>query len=138
LALIVAVLATSSIPRLLQRISYEYTLATGFMLLMHGVLLLAMSNGLVLKILAALFTGLGFGLGIPLLQYLLLEQLPSKKNTAALSYATWSIFGGHCIAVLIMNLYTDLKVAFITIAGMALIMTIKLYREGESRPERTR
>lgn len=101
---LLAVIAAGRLTVMVKRTSERWTLATGFVLLAAGNLLLDSADQLPPLLLAAFCLGGGFGLTIPLLNHMTVNVSDADNRGASLGYYSMAVFGGQFLAVFVVML----------------------------------
>ncbi|KIO77506.1 hypothetical protein TH53_09410 [Pedobacter lusitanus] len=123
---LIAAIAASLMPRVVKKLSANYTVPLGFISFLSGQLLFACSAGTAGLLIAAVFTGIGFGFTIPLLNHVTIEISNPQNRGRNLSYYSMAVFGGQFLSSFIGGLPFDLKTIFMIAAFIALITAVIL------------
>lgn len=101
---LVAVGAAALMPRFVTRLSEHATLVIAFTCYALAHALFALAPGLALILLGGIFMGTGFGLSVPLVNHMTIEQSHAHARGRNLAYLSMAIFSGQflCSAVELM------------------------------------
>lgn len=139
---LMAVIAAWLMPRLVGWKGDYGTLYLAFVAYAAAHLLLAVSGGLHLLILAGILMGTGFGLSVPLVNHLVVEKSPPLLRGKHLAYLSMAIFSGQFLSSFMAFIPGNRPRIFIGAALIALGMVVVLWRwrvnlqqaERESQP----
>lgn len=95
---LVAVVAAAIMPRAAQRLGEYGTLAFAFVFYGLAHLAFATADTLSLMIEGGICLGLGFGLSIPLVNHMTIEQSPAHQRGRNLAYLSMAIFAGQFLS----------------------------------------
>lgn len=117
---LVAVTSASQMPKISHYLGAGTTVALGFLLFMAGYLSFYMAHSVALLIIAALFTGMGFALTVPLLNHMTLEESTSESRGYNLGLYSVGIFGGQFLSSFLGLAFKDVHSLFMVTAGISL------------------
>ena len=92
---LMAVLTVLVMPKLLSRIGNNGTLIVAFFCYSLSHISFFFASDLLTLLIGAIFAGIGFGLSIPLLNHMTIEQSAPSERGKNLSYITMAIFSGQ-------------------------------------------
>jgi MFS family permease len=95
---LVAVSAAALMPRAVRKLGEQATLATAFGFYALAHLAFATADGLTLMVEGGLCLGIGFGLSIPLVNHMTIEQSHPQQRGRNLAYLSVAIFGGQFLS----------------------------------------
>jgi MFS family permease len=117
---LVAVLAAAIMPRAAQRLGEKGTLVFAFAFYVLAHLAFAFADSLTLIIEGGICLGLGFGLSIPLVNHMTIEQSPVPLRGRNLAYLSMAIFSGQFLSSFIEFVPGNQSMVFICAALIAL------------------
>lgn len=124
---LLAVLSASQMPKVVKQLTASITLVIGFLLFMTGLSLFYIAGSLAVLLIAALAMGFGFGFTVPLLNHMTLEESTIVNRGRNLGYYSMAIFGGQFLSSFITEISTDVRLTFLTAAGLALLVAGVLF-----------
>jgi MFS family permease len=117
---LVAVAAAAIMPRAAQRLGEYGTLNFAFVLYGLGHLAFATADTLTLMIEGGICLGLGFGLSIPLVNHMTIDQSPTQQRGRNLAYLSMAIFSGQFLSSFMEFMPGEPSRVFICAAVIAL------------------
>ena len=132
---LIAVVTAHFIPRVVPRIGEVKLLAIAFVAYALAYLCFSYSHELMVLVLGAIFSGIGFGFSIPLLNHLTVQKSPASVRGRNLSYFTMAVFSGQFLTSFMEFLSSGITTIFIfclltasTIAAALFISEKRLQR----------
>lgn len=123
---LVAVGAAALMPRAARQLSEYGTLITAFIFYALAHLAFAVADALPLLLEGGLCLGIGFGLSIPLVNHMTLEQSHALQRGRNLAYLSMAIFGGQFLSSFMQLIPGEYPRAFIAAAVIALATAISM------------
>lgn len=124
---LIAVVSAGAMPKISLKLGPWNTVALGFFLFVVGYVLFAISPNMPLLISAAVATGIGFGLTVPLLNHMTVENSNSTNRGRNLSYYSIGIFGGQFLSTFVEMLTTEARYLFVLSSLIAMVTAISLF-----------
>ncbi|WP_289027877.1 MFS transporter [uncultured Paraglaciecola sp.] len=123
---LVAVIAASFMPRLSKVFGEPKLLATAF--IVYGIAFICfIQTGLILLIVGAIFSGIGFGFSIPLLNHMTVKRSSYKVRGKNLSYFTMAVFSGQFLTSFLEGLSTEPANVFGFFIGFCCLLALGLF-----------
>lgn len=117
---LVAVGAAATMPRFVTRIGEHRTIALAFACYAVGHLMFAIGSGVPFYLIGAIALGAGFGLSVPLVNHMTVEQSHSQLRGRNLAYLSMAIFFGQFISAGMELIPGDPDIIFASAAALAL------------------
>lgn len=126
---LIAVFAAAIMPKVVSRIREYGTLYMAFGCYIAAHLLFSMASGLLLFIVGGVLMGCGFGLSVPLVNYMTVEQSHARVRGRNLAYLSMAIFSGQFLSSFMGFIPGNTSVIFLGAAaiGMAGILILMLF-----------
>jgi len=124
---VVAIVTASQIPRMVNILGDEKTVAFGLLLFSVAYLVFAISASIPFIILSGIFMGTGFGFTIPLLNHMMLETSSLKNQGKNLGLYSMGVFGGQFLSTFINYISGNYMVIYTVAAVLALLITMVIY-----------
>jgi len=121
---LVAVGAASQMPKFVVKFSAYKTLFMAFLSYMVGLLIYSIASTFWFFVPGAIFMGIGFGLSIPLVNHMIVEESPSQYRGRNLAYLAMAIYLGQFMSSFIDGISNDSQIIFIGTAILAILMAI--------------
>lgn len=113
---LVAVGAAMILPRVTRQIGENLTLTLAFISFTASLILFAIADNIQLMSLGALFSGVGFGFSIPLVNHMTVERSPVARRGRNLAYLSMAIFSGQFLTSLLEFMPGQPALAFSVVA----------------------
>ncbi|MGO2012235.1 MAG: MFS transporter [Pseudoalteromonas sp.] len=123
---LIAVITAHFIPKFEQRIGEIKLLAIAFSAYTLAYLCFSSADELIILILGAIFSGIGFGFSIPLLNHLTVQKSPSSVRGRNLSYFTMAVFSGQFLTSFLEFFSNGITTIFIFCMLLASTIAIAL------------
>jgi MFS family permease len=107
-----AIITASQMPKMLQLIGDEKTVAMGFLFFMLGYCVLASNTSLLFLIVAAMCMGVGFGFTIPILNHMMIEASSLENKGKNLGLFSMGIFAGQFLSTFIQSISSNYIAVF--------------------------
>lgn len=126
---LIAVFAAAIMPKVVSRIREYGTLYMAFGCYIAAHLLFSMASGLLLFIVGGVLMGCGFGLSVPLVNHMTVEQSHARVRGRNLAYLSMAIFSGQFLSSFMGFIPGNTSVIFLGAAaiGMAGILILMLF-----------
>jgi MFS family permease len=98
---LVAVVAAMLLPWIARQIGAHITLVLAFVSFTTSLILFGLAEDMQLMSLGALFSGIGFGFSIPLVNHMTVERTPAACRGRNLAYLSMAIFSGQFLTSLL-------------------------------------
>ncbi|MBZ0334411.1 MFS transporter [Marinobacter sp. AL4B] len=121
---LVAVATAMMLPRIVGLIGENMTLPLAFASFTASLTLFGMAEGIRIMSFGALFSGIGFGLSIPLVNHMTVERTPTERRGRNLAYLSMAIFSGQFLTSLLEFLPRQAALVFIVMAGVGSAFTL--------------
>jgi predicted MFS family arabinose efflux permease len=116
---LVAVVAAAIMPRAARRMGEYGTLALAFVFYGLAHLAFATADALTLMIEGTVCLGIGFGLSIPLVNHMTIEQSPVQQRGRHLAYLSMAIFSGQFLSSFMEFVPGNQSLIFLCAAAIA-------------------
>ncbi|MEP1552038.1 MAG: MFS transporter [Paraglaciecola sp.] len=123
---LVAVIAASFMPRLSKMLGESKLLSTAFIAYGSAYLCFVQTD-LILLIVGAIFSGIGFGFSIPLLTHMTVERSSYKVRGKNLSYFTMAVFSGQFLTSFLDVLSENPTQVFGSFVGFCCVLSFVLF-----------
>ena len=123
---LVAVVAAALMPRAARRLGEHGTLAFAFVFYGLAHIAFACADALTLMIEGGICLGLGFGLSIPLVNHMTVEQSHVPQRGRHLAYLSMAIFAGQFLSSFMAFVPGNRSVVFLAAAGIAFAVSALL------------
>ncbi|WP_409373289.1 MFS transporter [Pantoea sp. ACRSB] len=126
---LIAVFAAAIMPKVVSRIREYGTLYMAFGCYIAAHLLFSIASGLLLFIVGGVLMGCGFGLSVPLVNHMTVEQSHARVRGRNLAYLSMAIFSGQFLSSFMGFIPGNTSVIFLGAAaiGMAGILILMLF-----------
>jgi len=126
---LIAVFAAAIMPKVVSRIREYGTLYTAFGCYIAAHLLFSMASGLTLFIVGGVLMGCGFGLSVPLVNHMTVEQSHARIRGRNLAYLSMAIFSGQFLSSFMGFIPGNTSVIFLGAAaiGVTGILILMLF-----------
>jgi MFS family permease len=121
---LIAVMAAMMMPRVVGRVGESITLSLAFASFTVSLLIFALAHSVVIMSLGALFSGIGFGLSIPLVNHMTVERTPVALRGRHLAYLSMAIFSGQFLTSLLEFLPGQAELVFGVMAVTGSVYTL--------------
>ncbi|MFP8967764.1 MFS transporter [Pokkaliibacter sp. CJK22405] len=118
---LIAVVGAALMPRVLQRLGEQRTLALAFVGYALGLGILAATQSLGFYTAAAILVGLGFGFSVPLVNHMTIEQSHPAVRGKHLAYLSMAIFMGQFLSSFVESVPLPTQATFGLAALLALV-----------------
>lgn len=123
---LVAVGAAANMPRLATRLGEHKTLCAAFVLYAIGHAVFSAAQAMPLLVVGAVAMGCGFGLSVPLVNHMTVEQSKTQQRGRNLAYLSMAIFSGQFVSSFMNYVPGSFQHVFQAAACMALLVTVAL------------
>lgn len=121
---LVAVATAMMLPRIVGLIGENMTLPLAFASFTASLILFGMAEDIRVMSLGALFSGIGFGLSIPLVNHMTVERTPAARRGRNLAYLSMAIFSGQFLTSLLEFLPGQAALVFIVMSVLGGAFTL--------------
>ncbi|CAI1870770.1 MFS transporter [Serratia fonticola] len=127
---LVAVFAAALMPRLVARLGEYGTLNVAFICYAAAHLLFCSADGIALFVAGGTLMGCGFGLSVPLVNHMTVEQSHAQVRGRNLAYLSMAIFSGQFLSSFMEFIPGSSSVVFLGAAliGVFVSITLRLFR----------
>jgi MFS family permease len=123
---LVAVGAAASMPKVATRLGEHITLCAAFFLYAIAHAVFSVAETMPLLVVGAVAMGCGFGLSVPLVNHMTVDQSNSQQRGRNLAYLSMAIFSGQFVSSFMNYVPGSLQHVFQAAVCMALLVTVAL------------
>lgn len=123
---LIAVFAAALMPRLVARLKESGTLYTAFICYAAAHLIFSSADGIVLFVAGGILMGCGFGLSVPLVNHMTVEQSHARVRGRNLAYLSMAIFSGQFLSSFMEFIPGSSSVIFLGAALIGIFVTVTL------------
>lgn len=124
---LVAVLAASLMPKIMRKLSEYKTLSLAFLFYGLGHLTFFSVSQTPILIVGAILIGFGFGLSIPLVNHMTVDQSQPAARAKNLAYLSMAIFFGQVLSSFMTYLPWDHRFIFLASACISCLLIVSLW-----------
>ncbi|HIB36499.1 MFS transporter [Mesonia sp.] len=124
---LIAVIIAGIMPKIAKKITPNLTVCLGFIFFAVGYILFAATSELIVMYLGIFFTGLGFGLTVPLLNHMVVENSTKQNRGKNLGFYSMMVFAGQFFSSFVEFLPIKISFNFYYTAIISLIVSICLF-----------
>lgn len=119
---LVAVVAAATMPKVIQRLGEYSTLCCGFLAYTISHAAFSVGGAMGMFVLGGVCLGIGFGLTVPLVNHMTIEQSHPIQRGRHLTYLAMAIFSGQFLASFMTIIPASESVTFLLIAAVAMFV----------------
>jgi len=135
---LVAVGAAATLPGVTRRIGAHRTLCVAFAFYALAHLLYYLASSITLIIAGAVAMGIGFGLSVPLVNHMTVEQSPVQQRAKSLAYLSMALFSGQFLSSFMALVPGSRSSIFAAAALLAMVVAVTLGAFGKREAVGTR
>lgn len=127
---LIAVFAAALMPRIVSRLGEYGTLYAAFICYTGAHLIYSAATGITLFVIGGVLMGCGFGLSVPLVNHMTVEQSHARVRGRNLAYLSMAIFSGQFLSSFMEFIPGNSSVVFLgaAVIGGAVIVALVLFR----------